>query len=185
MKPFSFRIILESGEVLNQADTTLVKVLEKKLPIAEFLLIRPEYMLRCTGCAGVKQYPEEVVYRVLLDKNKSLIVKRRPPTPSLTLVEGEPFQSDGGSTVWVVGWQQELVRFRDANHRHPCIQSVSVINETTGQVTVLDRFMIDVELGSHGPQLSELEKETWGEGRPDPFDPTQSVPVLSSTELEG
>jgi hypothetical protein len=137
--------ILEDGKTFKQDQIPyldLIRLHGKKL--REFRLVDER-----TGLCGKCNHPviaPRILMRVRLDPSKRLIYRRRPPLPDLT-------STVKADTVCLVGWQQTLYSFTDLRGNPANIQMVSVLNERTGEVHILDRYIVDIGAGTYEPEL--------------------------------
>ncbi len=176
-----WQAVLEDGSILNQGEgVSSHEFFLKNIKLREFRIVLPSFLRQCGKCGKQRPQPAKCLIRVHLDKHKRLIYRERPPIEMKLrggLRKGGPL-----NPVTLVGWQQQLTQFKDAAGHHPNIQMVSVIDQVTHEVLVMDRFHSDVAVGSHPPQLIANELESGWQTRIDPDDPSQVVPSRSTTE---
>jgi hypothetical protein len=144
-----WQAILEDGSMVEEEQLgSHLELFKKSLRVKMFALIDRE--------------TKRILVVVKLDRNKRLIYRKRPE-----LKGGK----DTGRTIWVVGWQQTLEKFRDERGNPANIQSVTVLY-WNGAVVVQDRF------GGDGAYPIEPFQTELDAGMIDPRT------MRSSTELE-
>jgi hypothetical protein len=145
---------LDDGTVVNGKviHYTSLFTPEYQKRLKEFRLVDRRTGL-CAEC-NAPVIPPRVLIRVRLDKNKRLIYRRRPPLPNLRVGDNSNRKP---AVVWLVGWQQTLHHFTDLRGNPANVQGVSVLNERTGEVYFLDRYVEDVGAGTHMPEVYPIE----------------------------
>jgi len=139
--------LLEEGKQIHYVELFSGKYLGR---LREFRLVDRSFK-HCKKC-GVPVLPPRVLIRVRLDKNKRLIYRKRPPLPGMGMGSGRK-----PAVVWLVGWQQTLRNFTDVRGNPANVQCVAVLNEATGAIYFLDRYVEDVGTGTHEPELYAAE----------------------------
>ena len=145
----SWQAVLDDGTLLEEGKQVhSIELFSDKFVgrLREFRLVDKSFKM-CKKCS-VPVLPPRVLIRVRLDKNKRLIYRRRPPLPGMGMGTGRK-----PAVVWLVGWQQTLHNFTDARGNPANVQCVSVLNENTGAVFFLDRYIEDVGAGTHMPEI--------------------------------
>ncbi len=170
--------IINQGEGISSLDLCDPS---KEIILREFRITLPPHLRKCKQCGRERAQDARSLVRVMLDPQKKLIYRRRVPF-RLGARTGKRYKPMIHHVV-LVGWQQQLTEFTDKGGNHPNVSMVSVIDEKTFEVFILDRFRKDVAAGSHPPQIHPQELEDGWQVVVNPDDPTTYIPVRSTTEL--
>ncbi len=179
-----WQAVTKDGRVINQGEgVTSLDLCDpsKEFHIREFRVTLPPHIKQCVKCGAQKPQPPKILVNVYLDQNKRLIYRRRPPF-RINIRSGKRLKAPLNHVV-LVGWQQTLDGFKDKGGNSPNIQMVSIIDEVTHEVLVMDRFHNDVAIGSHPTQLHPQELADGWQGVIDPDEPSMLIPIKSTTQL--
>ena len=139
---------MTDGTTIEQGQIAYTDLIKK--PLREFRLIDRRTGI-CPKCSTPVIAPR-ILARLHLDPSKLLIFRKRPPLPNFN-------SGRHPDTVWLLGWQQTLRDYMDLAGNPAVIYHLLVVNEHTGEVQALDRFVEDIGAGTHAPELylSEIE----------------------------